>query len=70
MNALLTVTDCMNETTPIDKHLSNNTKQYFLKVMDVDWNYAPSSMNKFHGGSLTAAGTYVLHYENMPIQIT
>ena len=54
MNALLSVKDCRNYT--VHDPLSGNVRSYFLSAETEMWNYAPSGINVYDGGSLTEPG--------------
>ena len=54
MTAYLNVKDCNN--TLNDSPTNRNVK-YYIAAEPVTWNYAPSGLNKYEGGSLTAPGT-------------
>ena len=36
--------------------LSGNMREYFITAEEVEWDYGPSQMNLFDGGSLNASG--------------
>ena len=38
-------------------------RQYYITAEEVEWNYGPSGMNKYDGGSLTAPSRHVTFCE-------
>ena len=54
MNALLSVRDCRNYT--VHDPLSGNVRNYFLSAEKEIWDYAPSGLNMYDGGSLIEPG--------------
>ena len=57
MNAVLTVMDCRNYT--MHEALSGNVRNYFLSAETELWDYAPSGLNLYDGGSLIESGKLV-----------
>ena len=57
MNAIMTVLNCGNYT--VHEPLSGNVRNYFLSVESELWDYGPSGLNMYDGGSLTESGRFV-----------
>ena len=58
MNAILSVDDCKNYTA--HDALSGTVRNYFLSAETEIWDYAPSGLNMYDGGSLTDPSKCVL----------
>lgn len=59
MKVLLTVNRCSNVTQT--ESLSGNVRRFYLAAETVEWNYAPSGINKLNGSRLDAYGRYIFY---------
>ena len=56
MYALFNVTQCNNKTFRAPVATGGITRTYYIAAEEAIWDYGPSGMNNFKGGSLTASG--------------
>ena len=54
MTALFNVNPCSGNTVPEVKPVQGKTREYFLAAEEGLWDYAPSGLDNFNGGSLTS----------------
>ena len=57
MRAFLTVKECGDSR--VSEHMSGTVRTVFLAAETEVWDYAPSGLNLYDGGSLIEAGKYV-----------
>ena len=60
MSAVFNVTKCgSKKSAPTMQALGGKTREYFIAAEEKLWDYAPSRMDNFNGGSLTDENGYV-----------
>ena len=56
MLAYYNVINCPGKSTPKTETLTGKIRKYYIAAEEELWDYAPSGMDKFNGGSLTMEG--------------
>lgn len=56
MKAFMNVHQCGRPKPPIEQSLTGRVRRYYIAVEEVEWDYAPSGTNLYHGGRLDTPG--------------
>lgn len=69
MSAFFNVQKCSGQSETTAPPLEGKTRQYFIAAEETLWNYAPSGLDQFNGGTLTSEDRYALSFNSLGLFI-